>query len=70
VLGLQLLPVKQIVSWLTSAQMTEEIVHANDSGKKIQGWTRSTNIYRPSQIQLLLILIFLLPVQFIMMQKL
>jgi hypothetical protein len=37
VLSIQLLPLKQIVSWLSSGQMTEEIVHANDSGKNNSG---------------------------------
>jgi hypothetical protein len=33
VLSIQLLPVKQMVSWLLSGQMTEEIVHAKDASK-------------------------------------
>jgi len=33
ILSIQLLPVKQIVGWLLSGQMTEEIVHAKDSSK-------------------------------------
>ena len=32
-LSIQLLPVKQIVGWLLSGQVTEEIVHAKDSSK-------------------------------------
>jgi hypothetical protein len=33
VLSIQLLPVKQMMGWLLSGQMTEEIVHANDASK-------------------------------------
>jgi hypothetical protein len=33
VLSIQLLPVKQMMSWLLSGQMTEEIAHANDGSK-------------------------------------
>ncbi|MBS1918012.1 MAG: hypothetical protein JST87_17210 [Bacteroidetes bacterium] len=33
VLSIQLLPVRQMMGWLLSGQMTEEIVHANDSSK-------------------------------------
>ena len=34
VLSLQLLPLKQMVSWLISNQVTEEIVHGGDGAKK------------------------------------
>src|SRR5579871_2676089 len=33
VLSIQLLPVKQMMSWLLSGQVTEEIIHANDTSK-------------------------------------
>ena len=33
VLSIQLLPLKQMISWLIQSQLTEEIVHAGDSGK-------------------------------------
>jgi len=33
VLSIQLLPLKQMISWLIQNQLTEEIVHADDSGK-------------------------------------
>lgn len=34
VLSLQLLPLKQMVSWLIRNQVTEEIVHGGDGAKK------------------------------------
>lgn len=37
VLSLQLLPLKQMVSWLISNQVTEEIVHGSDGPKKTSG---------------------------------
>ena len=37
VLSIQLLPVKQVVSWLISGNATEEIIHADDSIKKNPG---------------------------------
>jgi hypothetical protein len=33
VLSIQLLPLKQMVSWLITNQVTEELVHTCDSGK-------------------------------------
>jgi flagellar basal body-associated protein FliL len=37
VLSLQLLPLKQMVSWLISNQVTEEIQHGGDGTKKTAG---------------------------------
>lgn len=37
VLSLQLLPLKQMVSWLISNQVTEEILHGGDGTKKTAG---------------------------------
>ena len=37
VLSIQLLPLKQMVSWLIRNQVTEEIVHGGDSGKTNPG---------------------------------
>jgi hypothetical protein len=33
VLSIQLLPLKQTVTWLLGGQMTEELVHTGDTGK-------------------------------------
>jgi len=38
VLSIQLLPVKQMISWLVSNQVTEELAHGTDSGKSNPGF--------------------------------
>jgi hypothetical protein len=44
---------KQIVSWLSSGQMTEEIVHANDSGKNNSGLEEIHKHFPLTQISLI-----------------
>ncbi len=37
VLSIQLLPLRQMISWLQTNQVTEEIMHGSDSGKSNPG---------------------------------
>jgi len=36
VLSIQLLPLKQTIAWLLGNQVTEELVHTDDTGKKVR----------------------------------
>ncbi|MBS1596878.1 MAG: hypothetical protein JST75_01540 [Bacteroidetes bacterium] len=48
VLSIQLLPLKQMVSWLITNQVTEELVHIHDSGK-ITGLDEVHKHFAPGQ---------------------
>ncbi len=47
VLGLQFLPLKQLVCWMISNPVTEEIVHAQDGSTKMTGADEVHKYLRP-----------------------